>query len=252
MLWYNSCMQKTLPILICLCLAATAGAAKRVVVTALTGDAALLLSVTGDRWQLLSGLNKYGKERMVLSLLLNHLGVRTDVLSEEDIFDRLKDYRQLFVADHNLLRACVKPLCDWLEAGGVLIAGSGAIEADEANEPIDFGAFERAGKVLRYDIRLKKDYLLAAKALDKAVYSKVAYPEEPRAKMALVLADAGIVPAVKTSDPLVEAQIVVSPHGRILVLANWRCEPTKVTVSGTALKCPMELDVGYGGYWPID
>ena len=35
MLWYNSCMKRTLPILICLCLAAPAGAAKKVVVTSL-------------------------------------------------------------------------------------------------------------------------------------------------------------------------------------------------------------------------
>ena len=219
---------------------------------ALKGDAALLLSVTGDRWQLLSGLNEYGKERMTLSLLLNHLGVRTDILSEEDLLDRLKEYRQLFVADRNIRRDCVKPLCDWLEAGGVLIAGPEALSADEANKPVDFSVFERAGKVLRYDMKLKEGYLLAAKPLDKAIYSKVAYPEGPREKMAGIVAEAGIVPAVRTSDPLVEAEIVVSPHGRLLVVANWRCEPTRVTVSGAALKHPLELDVVYGGYWQLD
>jgi len=220
--------------------------------TALKGDAALLLSVTGDRWQLLSGVNEFGKNRMTLSLLLNHLGVRTDVLCEEDLVDRLTEYRQLFVTDRNIRRDCVKSLCDWLKAGGVLIAGPEALTADEANKPIDFTVFEQAGKVLRYDLNLKKDYLLAAKGLDKTVYSKVDYPKGPREAMAAVVRTAGIVPAVKTSDPLVEAQIVVSPYGRLLVVSNWKCEPVKATVSGPALGKPVEMDLVYGGYRKLD
>ncbi len=214
----------------------------------LKGDAALLLSVTGDRWQILSGQNEYGKERMSLSLMLNHLGVRTDVLCEEDLSDRLKDYRQLFAADRNILRACVKPICDWLKAGGVLVLGPRALSADEANAPIDVAVFEEAGKVLRYDFSPRKDYLFAAKALDKTIYSKVSYPEEPRERLAALVAAAGIVPAVKASDPLVEAQIVESPHGRLLVISNWRCEPVKVVVSGPALKESISLDITYGAY----
>ena len=218
----------------------------------LIGDAALLLSVTGDRWQLLSGLNAYGKERMALSLMLNHLGVRTDILSEEDLADRLKEYRQLFVVDRNIRRACVRPLCDWLKAGGVMIAGPQALTADEANEPIDFGVFEKAGRVLRYDFSPRKDYLFAAQALDKTIYSKVTYPAGPRERLAERVAASGIVPAVKASDPLVEAQIVVSPHGRLLVLSNWRCEPVKVTITGTALAKPLEVALEYGLFQTLE
>ena len=218
----------------------------------LKGDAALLLSETGEIWQLLAGKNEFGKDRMALSLLLNHLGVRTDVLNEDDVLDRLGEYRQLFVCDRNIRRVCVKPLCDWLKAGGTLIVGKDALSADEANAPIDFSEFEKSGKVLRIGFSSMKDYVLAAQQDGKAIYSKRVWPEEPRRQLAEVVKAAGIVPAVKTSDPLVEAQVVVSPHGRLLVVSNWRCEPTRVTVTGTALKRPIGLDIVYGCCQPLD
>lgn len=218
----------------------------------LKGDAALLLSETGEIWQLLAGKNEFGKDRMALSLLLNHLGVRTDVLNEDDVLDRLGEYRQLFVCDRNIRRVCVKPLCDWLKAGGTLIVGKDALSADEANAPIDFSEFEKSGKVLRIGFSSMKDYVLAAQQDGKAIYSKRVWPEEPRRQLAEVVKAAGIVPAVKTSDPLVEAQVVVSPHGRLLVVSNWRCEPTRVTVTGTVLKRPIGLDIVYGCCQPLD
>ena len=85
--------------------------------------------------------------------------------------------------------------------------------------------------MLHYDFRPGKDYLFAAQPLDKAIYSKVSYPKEPRERFAALVAAAGIVPAVKTSDPLVEAQIVESPHGRLLVISNWRCEPSELRLT---------------------
>ena len=97
-----------------------------------------------------------------------------------------------------------------------------------------------------------KDYVLAAQQDGKAIYSKRVWPEEPRRQLAEVVKAAGIVPAVKTSDPLVEAQVVVSPHGRLLVVSNWRCEPTRVTVTGTALKRPIRLDIVYVCFHPLD
>ena len=106
--------------------------------------------------------------------------------------------------------------------------------------------------MLRYDFSPRKDYLFAAQALDKTIYSKVTYPAGPRERLAELVAASGIVPAVKASDPLVEAQIVVSPLGRLLVLSNWRCEPVKVTITGTARAKPLEVALEYGLFQPLE
>ena len=47
-------------------------------------------------------------------------------------------------------------------------------------------------------------------------------------------------------------KIVVSPHGRLLVLSNWRCEPVKVTITGTALAKPLEVALEYGLFQTLE
>lgn len=102
------------------------------------GDAAMLLSVTGDIWSE-AGDNRFGKERIYLSLLLRHCNYRLDILSEDDLAAELKHYRVLFAVDSHLRRARLPPLMDWIEQGGTLYLGAGALEWDEFNQPLGLG-----------------------------------------------------------------------------------------------------------------
>ena len=101
------------------------------------GDAAMLVSVTSDIWGDRANVgNAYGRERIYLHLLLTHCGYRTDVLSEEDLETDLAGYSVLFVTDSHLRSAYLKPLADWVKAGGTLYLGAGALEYDEYHQPL--------------------------------------------------------------------------------------------------------------------
>ena len=105
------------------------------------GDAAQLVSVTGDIWQIgntrADGGNPFGKERMLLNLLLRHMNYRLDIVAEDDIDGgTLDDYRLLFVTDSHLRREKLEPLAAWVERGGVLYLGAGALAFDENNKPL--------------------------------------------------------------------------------------------------------------------
>ncbi|MGN0827099.1 MAG: hypothetical protein ACI4QD_04105 [Kiritimatiellia bacterium] len=217
----------------------------------LQGDAGLLLSETGESWNLILGDSGRGKDRMVLSLLLNHLGVRTDVLNEDDLSDRLKVYRHLFVMDGHIRRSCLGPLEEWLRGGGTLILGPEALVADEANAPLDCARLERAGRVVRLKMHPHKEYLLASTSAGRYPSNRN-WPEEPRKQMRALLSSVGIRPAIQSDNPLVEAQIVESPHGRLVVLSNWSFTPCRVRLTGSALKKPLEAEVDYGTYVRID
>ena len=100
------------------------------------GDAALLLSVTSDLWNEEETHNIFGKERIYLHLLLRHLGFRLDILSEDDLTDALADYRLLFATDSHLRASQADALVSWVENGGTLYLGAGALEFDENNRPL--------------------------------------------------------------------------------------------------------------------
>jgi hypothetical protein len=99
------------------------------------GDAAQLLSVSGDIWQATRD-NVYGKERAWLNLLLRHCNVRCDVLCEDELGACLADYTMLFATDANLKRAALAPLLEWVRSGGTLYLGAGALARDEFDAPL--------------------------------------------------------------------------------------------------------------------
>ena len=99
-------------------------------------DAAQLFSVTNDIWNTKDD-NVFGKERVYLNLLLRHVNVRLDVLSEDDLATELPRYRTLFVSDAVVKRAAAAQILDWVKQGGVLYLTAGALEYDEWRQPLD-------------------------------------------------------------------------------------------------------------------
>jgi len=65
------------------------------------------------------------------------------------------------------------------------------------------------------------------------------FPAELRSVITAPVAAAGVVPPVKTSDPLVEAQYMTGPNGDIVVLTNWRPDP----VDGLVVSFPGKRGV---------
>ena len=102
------------------------------------GDAAILLGMAGDIW--MDGEDsEYGMERTAMSLLLRHCNVRTDVLGEDQVAERLRGYPLLFVLDRNVRKDVAAAILAWVEKGGRLYLGPNAMTADEANRPLDLG-----------------------------------------------------------------------------------------------------------------
>jgi hypothetical protein len=90
-----------------------------------------------------SGFNRpgnlmYGLERHYLYLLLRHLQLPVDLLSDADVEEgRLKGYAAYFmVGDHTTARAA-QAVRDWVADGGVLVSGAGGGLWDEYNRPLD-------------------------------------------------------------------------------------------------------------------
>lgn len=112
------------------------------------GDAALLLSTTSDIWNMRLGReaswgNLFGMERMYLYLILRHLQIRPDILSEEDLAERLSSYKTMFATDSHLHRKFAAEIKKWVQAGGVLYVGANALAFDEYNRPL--GLIEEMG-----------------------------------------------------------------------------------------------------------
>ncbi|OQC17771.1 MAG: hypothetical protein BWX73_00080 [Lentisphaerae bacterium ADurb.Bin082] len=99
-------------------------------------DAAQLLSVTNDIWNAKDD-NVFGKERVYLNLLLRHVNVRLDVLSEDDLATELARYRTLFVSDAVVKRTAAMQILEWVKQGGTLYMTAGALEYDERRQPLD-------------------------------------------------------------------------------------------------------------------
>ncbi len=126
-----------------------AGAVEKTLTSArpVRGDAAMLLSQTGDIWNLKTG-SIYGKERVFLHLLLRHCNYRTDVLSEDDLADQLKSYKVLFVVDSHIRRSQLKYILDWVKQGNTLYLGANALTYDEFNKALDLPFARREYKTL--------------------------------------------------------------------------------------------------------
>lgn len=113
------------------------------------GDAAMLFSLTSDIWNEITD-SVYGRERVYLSLLLRHCGIRTDILNEDDLAAELKNYKTLFAVDSHLRRSQLKYITDWVKSGGILYLGAGALRFDEYNKALKFPvkreAYRQLGK----------------------------------------------------------------------------------------------------------
>lgn len=128
------------------------------------GDAAILVGVTGDIWQIGED-SEFGMERSALSMLLRHCSVRTDVIGEDSVKSALPRYRMLFVLDRNVRRDVAGDILSWVRQGGVLYLGAGAMTADECNSPLDV-KLPRPRYVKRQNVGRPKFELVKRKAFD--------------------------------------------------------------------------------------
>ena len=197
------------------------------------GDVALLLSVTGDYHELRAAekrswieQNPYGKNRMSLSLLLDHCGVRSDIICEDDLPARLPGYKVLFVADRTLRRSAAEAICRWAEAGGVVVLAPGAMEADERQLPLPRPP---AAQVRELGFSPWKEYIVASSDLG-GWYSHREFPAELRARTKELCRELRVHPLVRSSHHLVETSVLESPRGRLVVVANWSGERRDVKI----------------------
>ncbi len=106
------------------------------------GDAAMLLSVTSDIWNVTND-NLYGTERMALHLLLAQNGILCNILSEEALSAELGRYDVLFVTDSHLRKEFVPIIEKWVKNGGILYVSPNALTFDEFDQPL--GLYEKLG-----------------------------------------------------------------------------------------------------------
>lgn len=140
-------------------------------------------SRTTDIWDLAEpektphgpGNTLYPQERCNLYLLLRHLQLPVDLLSEDDVAEgALKGYRIFFLVGDHLTQEAAEALGAWVEAGGFLIAVAGGGLRDIYNHPLP--AMERLfgikGATLRKEAQAlrPKLELLHAEPLDSIVF----------------------------------------------------------------------------------
>ncbi|HRU06298.1 MAG TPA: hypothetical protein P5137_11060 [Candidatus Brocadiia bacterium] len=120
------------------------GAAEDVIIAARPAKAsvALLHSQTTDIWDLAAkARGVFTQERHYLWLILRHLGVPVDIVSEDEVIaGALKDYRALFVVGSHLKAATVAPLAQWAGDGGFLCLSAASALSDEFNAPLGLDA----------------------------------------------------------------------------------------------------------------
>jgi len=110
---------------------------------------AILLSEASDVWEIEGQQNQWGvapgtkatnvsqEERKSIWHCLRNAGYQVDLLTESDVAEGwLKDYRVLYVCGRNLDRKAVRPLQDWVNAGGSLYLTAGAARKDQYDEPL--------------------------------------------------------------------------------------------------------------------
>ena len=192
------------------------------------GDAALFYSQSCDRLQIAPGWtrdwlerNPYGKDRMCTSLMLLHCGVRTDVLSEDDLAPKLGRYKVLFAMDRNIRRDAAEALAAWMRKGGVVVKTAGALLADERDVPLPEGFFSSAGKIVEIDFSPWRDYLKPAQKAGDGCESHRIFNEAVRQKMAKAAAEAGVARRLYTDHPLVEASLLENGPKAVIALSNW-------------------------------
>ena len=242
------------------------------------GDAALLLSESCDRLEMVPGeqrnwieRNPYGKDRMCASLMLSHCGVRTDVLCEDDILKRLSGYRVLVATDRRVWLDCAKSIARWMRRGGVLVRTMGALSADEYDRPLPEGLFP-SGRIVELDFSPWRDYVKPAKQTEGGCYSHRDFDMNVLAKMEEAVRSAKIRRRIHSDHHLVEAMLLENPSKRtsVVVLSNWSADvrrKVKVTldrpprfksirsVSGAKVKwrwqsgdLTLSLEIGLGDF----
>jgi hypothetical protein len=208
------------------------------------GDAALFYSQSCDKLQMAPGWtrdwlerNPYGKDRMCTSLMLLHCGIRTDVLSEDDLAPLLGRYKVLFAMDRNIRRDAAEALAAWMRKGGVVVKTAGALLADARDVPLPEDFFSGAGRIVEIDFSPWRDYLKPAKKAGDGCESHRIFDEDVRAKMAKAAADAGVTRRLYTDEPLVEASLLENGPKSVIALSNWTTN-AQMRVSVTLEKAP--------------
>ena len=210
------------------------------------GDAALLLSESGDRLEIVPGIsrdwlerNPYGKDRMCTSLMLSHCGVRTDVLDEKAVAGGALDgYKVLFAADRCIRRTAVRAIAKWLRGGGILVKTREALTGDHLDQRLPENAFARFGRVVELDFSPWKNYVRSLGHRGGMVddcYSHRDFDMKVLAKMAAAVKEAGVARRVWTDCPLVEASLLENGRRAVVVLSNWSAEArrkVRVTLAG--------------------
>ena len=207
------------------------------------GDAALLFSESGDRLEIIPGKkrnwierNPYGKDRMSISLLLNHCGVRTDILDETGIEKRLADYRVLFATDRCVRRETAHAIANWIKHGGILVKTANALTGDELGKPLPEGMFNKSEQIWEIDFSPWRDYVKPAKQVGEC-YSHRNFPQAPLEKTREIIKRSSIRRRIFTDCPLVESSLLEKANGYLAVLANWSAnERRTVQVTLTGLR----------------
>jgi hypothetical protein len=108
-----------------------------------TSKLALLYSHATDVWTMDRGYSEFGKDRMGLYLILRHLGYPVDILTDKDVVNgklAAGGYRMLICDGSHCDSNAVPPLVAWLQAGGTLYLGAGALTRDQFDNPLGFDA----------------------------------------------------------------------------------------------------------------
>ncbi len=80
----------------------------------------------------------YQLERHYLYLLLRHMQLSVELLSDADIEEgRLSDYEVFFMVGDHTTGQAAREIRDWVARGGTLVAGAGGGLFDEFNRPLD-------------------------------------------------------------------------------------------------------------------
>jgi hypothetical protein len=153
--------------------------------------------------------------------MLLHCGIRTDVLSEDDLAPKLGRYKVLFAMDRNIRRDAAEALAAWMRKGGVVVKTAGALLADERDVPLPEDFFSGAGRIVQIDFSPWRDYLRPAKKADDGCESHRIFDETVRLKMAAAAREAGVSRRLYTDHPLVEASLLENGPQAVVALSNW-------------------------------
>lgn len=197
------------------------------------GYIALLYSVTSDiRAHAEGKAGRIGADRIWTDLLLTHLGRDVDIINEDGLSDFLKGYRFLWCGEDAIRRDCVKPLKDWIAAGGTLFLTDGALVTDEFGQKLGFdtkSGVRGKGRIVAVG-RAGNEYRGGSKPSQKAKGFRE-YPESVRAKYAKILDEAKVPVSVSSSVYNVQGHLFRGMTCDVLVVANWSGLPQDVVLT---------------------